>query len=82
MQTHSRIRYQALREELEVIASDELQGALSHWDSWSPAEGRQLSAYLRNELQPHGMLSVEKAREAGQALGLERRQAQQLITRL
>jgi hypothetical protein len=71
-----------LHDELEVIASEELRGVLDSWGEWDVKQERQLVAYLYKELRPLGMLSNEKAREAGHSLAKERAEARRLLARL
>lgn len=70
-----------LRWELEAVASCEL-GYVLDAAVWSPEMVSHLVRYLRSELAAYGMLSNEKARECGQSLGTERRQARALLARL
>jgi hypothetical protein len=74
--------YQDLRWELEAIASDELADVLAAWPDWPADQARRLRDYLVSELAAGGMLSVEKARDAGQQLGEERRQARRVLARI
>jgi|tagenome__1003787_1003787.scaffolds.fasta_scaffold14780112_1 hypothetical protein len=73
--------YRDLRAELEVIASNELGDILDAWAQWTPEQIDRLTAYLRAEMTPGGMLSVDKARDAGHSLGRERRQARAILAR-
>ncbi len=68
-----------LRQELEAIASQELRDVLDSWGALSEDQAARLASYLRSELAPHGMLSVEKARENGESLTVQRRQARRMI---
>lgn len=70
-----------LRHELECVASCEL-GYVLDASVWDAGMREHLARYLTSELGAYGMLSVEKARECGQSLGTERRQARALLARL
>lgn len=76
------MNYRNLYYELEVIASEELAGPLERWERWTREDRDHLLSYLRCELDSSGMLSVEKARDAGQSLGVERKEARRLVARL
>jgi hypothetical protein len=73
---------QELKEELEVIASVELQQELENWGAWNEKEKNTLRAYLLEEMSYNGMLSVEKGRESGQPMGRIRQQGRLLLKTL
>lgn len=75
-------RYGHLHEELRAIASDELADELAAWLNWTDEQEAKLARYLREELATHGMLSVEKGREAEQAMGDIRRDARRLLAKI
>lgn len=65
--------------ELEAIASEELRDILDYWPRLDAGQACRLRRYLATELEPGGMLSIDKAREAGQALGRERQEARRVL---
>lgn len=81
MVSGERTLFRNLKAELEVIASDELADVLADWGEWSAEQLARLQRYLREEMEYGGMLSVEKAREAGQSLGRERAEARRVLAR-
>lgn len=68
-----------LRAELEAIASEELADVLASWGRLSVGQAERLWSYLRAEIAPCGMLSAEKAREAGHYLATERAEARRVM---
>jgi hypothetical protein len=78
----NKVKFAALKSELEAIAGDELGEILNSWDCLSDDQASRLVRYLRSELAPYGMLSTEKARENGQSLSKERAEAKRIIVKL
>jgi hypothetical protein len=76
------MRYRNLRDELDVIAREELADVLEAWPDWTPEQAQRLAAYLRDELDGYGMLSVAKGRDSGVALGPARAEARRILARL
>jgi hypothetical protein len=78
------MRYQALRSELQAIASDQLGAVLeaTRWSepqAWTRAERDTVRAVVESELAPHGLLSLEQARATGESLALVRAQARAML---
>lgn len=86
MKTRPIVIGQALRGELEAIASEELKGPLYFAQDLreaSPEDRERLRAYLAAELQDGGTLSVSHAKESGNTpVGQIRIQAKRLLEKL
>ena len=72
---------EALKAELDAVASVELGDVLDSWDdgTLSLGQARRLKGYLVSEMGSWGMLSVEKARDCGATIGRERVEARKVI---
>jgi hypothetical protein len=68
--------------ELEAIAPNTLREELDAWPRIPAGRAARLAQYLREEMAAYGMLSVEKAREAGHSLGVERAEARRVLAKL
>lgn len=78
--THGKARN--LLGELSCIAETELEAVMENWQNLTEAQAKHLVRYLIDSMEPGGMLSTDKAWEAGHSLGAERREARTLIERL
>ena len=78
--THGPARH--LLGELRCIAESELDNVMANWQNLTEAQAKHLFCYLTDEMEGGGMLSTDKAYEAGHSLGVERREARGVLKRL